>query len=313
MEIERLAVIDIGSNSVRLMVAQATAAGALEVLCKDRRVTRLAQGMVETGRIAAEAMDRTVNGIAELLSIAEGMDVDRVLAFATAAVRNAANREEFIQTLHQRTRLLARVLSGEEEAQASYLGAAQGLTAAMIDIGGASTEVLIGEEGAFRAARSFGMGAVAALERYPLGNPCDELSLLAMEQWVQTVLREGKACEIRECLGGTQDLTWICVGGTASSIASMDLRLEAYQDQAIHGHRISLERIEAMRSCLARMTLEERRGVTGLDPMRADIIVGGMTILLGLMHFFGITGVTVSSGDNLEGYVRMKLFPSKGE
>jgi len=145
MDKERLAVLDIGSNSVRMMIAEAGENGDLTVLEKDRRVTRLAEGMVGTDRISREAMERTLNGVEELLTRAKEASCTRILPFATAAVRNAQNREEFIQEMHRKTQMLCRVLTGEEEAQASFLGAAPGQTAALIDIGGGSTEVMLGD------------------------------------------------------------------------------------------------------------------------------------------------------------------------
>ncbi len=305
---ERLAVLDIGSNSVRMMIAEAGEDGTVQVLSKDRRITRLAEGMVGTDRIGREAMARTLQGIGELLDAAQAANCTRILPFATAAVRNAKNREEFIQEFHRTTHLLCRVLTGEEEAKASFLGAAQGETAALIDIGGGSTEVMLGQDGESQAARSFPMGAVVAMERYPLGDPVDGLSLLAMEQWIQNVLRQNDAESVQEKAREMDMRRWICVGGTGTSLASMDLELQTYSDTAIHNHSLAYQKIVDWRDRLGAMKLEERRRVIGLDPARADIIVGGLTILIGLMDYFKIPGIRISSGDNLEGYLRMRLF-----
>jgi len=302
---ERVAVLDIGSNSVRLMVADLPEEGGLRTVEKTLRTTRLAEGMVETGCIRRAAMDRTIAAIKELLRYAKEQGTARTMCFATAAVRSATNRDDFILRLHQETQILVRVLTGEEEAKASFLGAwAQGRHG-LIDVGGASTELVTGESDNIDCAISLPMGAVAALERYPLGDPPDALCMQAMGEWVKNVLKEADPfrCVCRE----KGVMQWLCVGGTITTLAAMDLRLDVYEDARVDGHPLPRQTILKQRDMLAGMALVERRKVPGLDPRRADIILGGVTILLGIMEYFGMPGLRVSSGDNLEGFLRMKL------
>lgn len=311
MSKERVAVLDIGSNSVRLMVADLLEEGGFCTLGKTLRTTRLAEGMVESGRIGRAAMDRTLAGIQELLLYAREQGADRSMCFATAAVRSAANRDDFICRLHHETRILVRVLTGEEEAQASFLGAGAQGRHGLIDLGGASTELVTGENDRIDSAVSLPMGAVAALERYPLGNPPDSLCLQAMGEWVRCVLKD--ADPLRGLCREKGVLQWICVGGTVTTLAAMDLHLDEYDDARVDGHPLARQTLMKQRDMLVAMTLEERRHVPGLDPKRADIILGGITILLGVMEYFNMLGLRVSTGDNLEGFLRMKLLHEQGK
>jgi exopolyphosphatase / guanosine-5'-triphosphate,3'-diphosphate pyrophosphatase len=282
-----VAVIDIGTNTTRLLVAEVEDGEVVEL---ERRtmITRLGQGVDATGRLAPEAMDRVAEAIAVYREVIDRLGAERVVALATSAMRDAENGPEFRQFLRQRFGIDARTISGDEEARLTFLGATGGRNdvreTLVIDIGGGSTEYVVGRprrDPEFHVSTQ--MGSVRHTERFLHSDPPthDELEQLA--------------AVVRETVPDVSVEQGIAVAGTATSLAAIDGAEE------VHGYRMSLATCERIVAMLARMPLEERRGVQGLHPDRAPTIVAGAVILTESIRQLGLAEIEVSEADLLHG------------
>jgi exopolyphosphatase / guanosine-5'-triphosphate,3'-diphosphate pyrophosphatase len=297
----RVGVVDIGSNSTRLFVAD-VAPESVDVLDRESVVTRLGQGVDATGRLADEAMDRvrrTLEGYRERLDAA---GTERDVAVLTSAVRDASNGADFVDEVRDRYRLDAQVLPGEEEARLTFLGAvserdpddATGVV--VIDIGGGSTELVEGRGRTMDFHVSTQAGVVRHTERHLRSDPParDELDALAAD--VRAVYADAVPVRVRDAVQHA-----IAVAGTATQLAAIDLELDPYDPERVHGHRLTLGRIEELLTRLAALPLAERRGVTGLHPDRAPTIVAGCILLIEALRTFDVGAVEVSEHDILRG------------
>jgi exopolyphosphatase / guanosine-5'-triphosphate,3'-diphosphate pyrophosphatase len=293
----RVAVVDIGSNSTRLLVAEVDG-GALEELRRESIVTRLGEGVDSTGRLGDEPQQRV---FAAIDTYADGIrEADVRIAVLTSAVRDAANGAEFTATVRDRYDLDARTLSGDQEAQLSYRGA----TAArddqdplvVIDIGGGSTEFVVGARGEVEFHVSTQVGVVRHTERHLHSDPPTRSELDALATDARQAIEAGVPALVRD-----RATAAVGVAGTATQCAAIDLGLDPYEPDRIEGHAMSLARLAEMRDQLASLPLEERRGVTGLDPARAPTIVAGTEILIEALRAFGLDRFEASERDILWG------------
>src|ERR671924_1399507 len=285
----RLAIVDIGTNSTRLLVAEVTDGSVAEL---DRRsaVTRMGRGVDTSGKLSAEAIEDVCATVAEYIDAYRALAADRVVAIATSAVRDAENSAAFMAELRERFALDARILNGTEEAWLTYLGACADRpsidNALVIDIGGGSTELVIGsdDEVAFHA--SLQAGTVRHTERHLLDDPPSTEQLETLSADVRSLLDAELSGEaIAHASKG------IAVAGTPTSLAAIDQELDPYNPELVHGYRLSLESIQRMLSMLAARPLEERLQGTGLHPGRAPTIVAGGVILIQGMRAFGLTEI----------------------
>lgn len=302
----RVAAMDIGSNSVRLMVAEADGGGELRPHKKELVMTRIYEGLARTGKLSDVAMSRTIAAMKILKEKAAAAGAATLYCFATAAVREAANRDVFLARALKETDITVEVLSEETEATVGFVGAHQSGPRGILDIGGGSTEIAVGQNLQVEYARSFKLGAVRALEKYPLGDPADPLTLEAMRQWIAHVLRT-EAQGVREAAARLAGIRWAGLGGTITTLGAMDLRLAQYDCDRVQGYALTLASVEKTLQRLIQLPLERRRTLPGLQPERADIIVGGVAILLEFMLFMGVEELYVSDRDNLEGYLAYKM------
>ena len=295
----RVAVIDIGTNSTRLLVADVTD-GHVQELDRRTRVTRLGRGVDLSGNLATEAIEAVCEVIAEYVVAYEQLDVSAVTAIATSAVRDASNGEAFIAELRERFALTARTLDGEEEALLTYRGA----TAedpppgpvVVIDIGGGSTELIVGTGAEVDFHTSVQAGVLRQTERHLASDPPTPAELEELAGDVLGLISAALASR-----PAVYAESGIAVAGTPTSLAAIDQRLDPYDPQRVHGYRLSLDSIQHMLSQLASLPLAERREVTGLDPERAPTIVAGVVILIEAMRTFGLTEVEASEHDILHG------------
>jgi exopolyphosphatase / guanosine-5'-triphosphate,3'-diphosphate pyrophosphatase len=274
-----VAVIDIGTNTTRLLVAEVEDGQVVEL---ERRtvITSLGQGVDSSGRLAQEAMDRVSEAIAVYREVIDRIGVERVVALATSAMRDAENGPEFRDYLKQRFGIEPQTISGDEEARLTFLGATSNRNddseTLVIDIGGGSTEYVAGRPGhdpKFHVSTQ--MGSVRFMERF------EDL--------------EEMAAAVRETVPDVSVEQGIAVAGTATSLAAID------GAEQIHGYRLSLAACERMVAMLAAMSLEERRQVKGLHPDRAPTIVAGAVILTESIRALGLAEVEVSERDILHG------------
>ncbi len=298
-EAKRVAVVDIGSNSTRLLVAD-VAEGRVEEVERRTRVTRLGRGVDLSSRLSTDSIEAVCETIGEYVAAYEELAAEAVAAIATSAVRDAENGSAFIAELRERFALSARVLDGDEEARLTYLGATLERPPAeptvVIDIGGGSTELIVGtgREVAFR--KSLQAGVVRHSERHISSDPPTAAELDRLAADIRALLdAEVRARPEAHAEAG------IAVAGTPTSLAAIDLELDPYDPERVHGHLLPLASIQRMLSRLASAPLAERARITGLHPDRAPTIVAGVVILAEAMRAFGLSAVEVSEHDILWG------------
>jgi exopolyphosphatase/guanosine-5'-triphosphate,3'-diphosphate pyrophosphatase len=319
----RLASLDVGTNSCRLLLSEVDGRQPPRRLAAALVSTRLGEGLEATGRLAPQAMERTLAGLGELLRQARQEDAPlQTVAVATNAVRSAGNGDSFLIWAWERLGVAVRVVSGAEEAQLSYRGALAGITGteaaqrraqsggpvAVLDIGGGSTELVVGtRQGGVQWTGSAEVGAVRLMEmaahRGITGKVAKEPDALPwmISAAVQSLRRGWGA------LPPVPPGMLIGVGGTITSLAAVDLRLDVYDPARVQGHELDLVRLNALTLELAAMTPAERRQVPGLQPARADIIVAGTAILLAAMQLLAIERIQVSDSDILWGMTQQFL------
>ena len=278
-----VAVIDIGSNSVRLMTDSGDK--------KQKRIitTRLAEGKVEN-RLANASILRTVNAVSLLFEKAVKEGCNSVFIFATAAVRNSINGSDVALLIKQKTSVTVDVVSGETEANLAVLGALNGSFGGVIDIGGASTEVAY-RENETEYAVSYDVGAVT------LHDKCGRDETL-IESYLQAIIKGVR----RRFIGD-----FYAIGGTCTALASIDLNLLEYDRDKVHGHYLSLKAVKDLSNKLSALSPREIKERYPTAKSRADVIFGGSKILLSVMEGYGLQGVIVSESDNLEGYLEYLL------
>lgn len=298
----RMAAIDVGSNSVRLMIAEIGDNNAIEPIKKELVTTRIYEGLARTGKLSTVAVDRTLAAINILKDKARQAGAASLYCFATAALREAKNRDDFLARAFKETGMAIDVLSEDEEAHVGFIGTQEQGPRGALDIGGGSTEIAIGVGHDVHCSVSMKLGAVRALEKYPLGDIADGLTLEAMRQWVSNVFHT-ECTSARECAAKLNNIRWTGIGGTITTVAAMDLKLPKYDSARVQGHELTRVSVEKTLTRLAQTPLEKRRLIPGLQPERADIIVGGVAILLEFMSFMGVEQIVVSDRDNLEGYL----------
>ena len=279
---KKFAVIDIGSNSVRLMFV---ADG--KVLYKDLRSTRIGEGLALSGTLKTEAIERSAQAVKEFYEQAKSEGAEEVGAFATAAVRSAKNGQAFIQRVKQLCSVNLEVVSGEEEAELGVLGALGDVDGALIDIGGASSELVVKKQGVIVYKASADIGVVRIKDA---GENAEIL--------MQNALAVYKNPPLNKVL--------YAIGGTATTLASLYLRLEKYNSNLITGTEITVDELKDLIDYLKSLSVAEIAKLPCMPAGRADIIVGGAVWLYTLIKRFEIEKVIVSDRDNLEGYAIKK-------
>lgn len=295
----RVAVIDIGTNSTRLLIADIEG-NEVEEIHRESRVTRLGRGVDYSGQLSNEGIEAVCGAIAEYVKRIAEEDAKATKVIATSAVRDAENGGAFVAELRERFDLQATVIDGNEEAALTYLGTLSGRDGneniLVVDIGGGSTEIVIGRGPKPTFHTSLQAGVVRHTERILTGDPPDSAELEALARDIEKLVRTAQ-----EGLDETPIDRAIAVAGTPSSLAAIDLELVPYDPKAVEGHRLPLATVQWWLSRLASMTLEQRRQVPGLHPDRAQAIVAGVVILIEIMRCFDLTEVEVSEHDILYG------------
>jgi exopolyphosphatase/guanosine-5'-triphosphate,3'-diphosphate pyrophosphatase len=311
----RVAVVDIGTNSTRLLVADVNPdAGSVDKLERRSTVTRLGHGVDASGSLADDAMQRVFDTLADYRAAIDRLGATANLAVLTSAVRDAANGGPFAQRVREDFGLDAKVLSGDEEAQLTFLGAMSGRPelgvddaedggeagdsppTVIIDIGGGSTEFVVGVGRTARFHTSLRAGVVRMSERHIHSHPPHPHQLQALAQDVHSTLLDGLPDD--ECAAVQRG---IAVAGTATSAAAIDQELDPYDPARVHGYQLQLGTVEMLLARLADMDEQQRRQVVGLHPDRAPTIVAGMILLEEAMHAFELESVEVSEHDILYG------------
>jgi exopolyphosphatase / guanosine-5'-triphosphate,3'-diphosphate pyrophosphatase len=292
-----VAVIDVGTNSTRLLVAE-VAGGRVLPLERRSTVTRLGRGVDLSGHLASEAIEDVCAAIGDYVGILGELRADTVEVIATSAVRDADNGSAFVAELRERFAISARVLDGAEEARSTYLGATSesppGEPTLVIDIGGGSTELIVGQGAEISFHDSLQAGVVRHTERHVASDPPTAGELEALAADVRGLIESSVAAGVEAAHG-------IAVAGTPTSLAAVEMELEPYDPSRVHGHRLALPSIQRMLSRLASVPLAKRVEIPGLHPDRAPTIVAGVVILVEAMRAFELEEIAVSEHDILYG------------
>jgi exopolyphosphatase/guanosine-5'-triphosphate,3'-diphosphate pyrophosphatase len=298
----RVAVVDLGTNSTRLLVADVTD-GHVTELARDSRVTRLGQGVDATGELSGEAAERVFAVLRDYRSEIDRHGAEATTAVLTSAVRDAANGSAFAQRVRTEFRLDAHTITGDEEAQLTFLGATSerapdrdATDIVVVDIGGGSTELVVGRRGDVTFHVSLQAGVVRMTERHLHDDPASPDQVAALTEEVRALIDAGVPGAVRARVGHV-----VAVAGTATSAAAMSLGLEPYDADVAHGHHVSERELERLLARLAQMDDEQRRAVPGLHPDRAPTIVAGMAMLLECVRAFGAAEMEASEHDILRG------------
>ncbi|MBI4730231.1 MAG: Ppx/GppA family phosphatase [Acidobacteria bacterium] len=295
----RAGVIDVGTNSVRVLVADLSPGGRVVTVVRDLVITRLGEGVDRGGSLGAEPIRRTVAAIAAYWERCRALGADRARIAATSAVRDAANRQEFLSAVHAATGLACDVLSGDEEARLGFLGATselgEGAPFLVVDIGGGSTELVRGSRDAERWI-SVDVGSVRLTERHVRTDPPagDELAAIARDADAALEAAE----QVVDPRGAR---TLVGLAGTITTVAAVALGLDGYVRERIHHARLARREVSEILGRLAAMTVAERRALPAMPPGREDVIVAGVVVLDLLMERFGFDSCLVSEADILDG------------
>jgi exopolyphosphatase / guanosine-5'-triphosphate,3'-diphosphate pyrophosphatase len=289
----RVAAVDLGTNSTRLLVADVDG-GQLDELARRLTITRLGEGVDERRRLLPVPIARIRNCLADYRRELEALGAERTLCIATSSVRDADNGEAFLGEIEWSYGFKTRLLSGQEEAAMMIRGVTAGrptLDGVVVDIGGGSTELVLTKDGAVESAMSLDIGCVRITERFLGSDPPSPPELAAAGGYVRSLLPQ---LEAGNAVG---------VAGTITTLATLDLGDAVYDPERTHGHRIPLASVEEQLERLARMTLDERLRVPGIEPGRAPVIVAGIVILREVMGAYGLDEIEVSERDILHGAV----------
>jgi exopolyphosphatase/guanosine-5'-triphosphate,3'-diphosphate pyrophosphatase len=289
-----------GTNSIRLLVAEIVD-GDVNELARDMVITRLGEGVDESGRLKQEALSRTLAVLARYVRRARALGADRVRVAATSAVRDAVSRDTLFKMVRTLADAAPEVLSGEEEGALSFLGATQGLEHPapflVFDIGGGSTELVLGTKEPESAA-SVDVGSVRITERVGRADPPTPQDLEDMRQLAADGLAKAEAM-----VPPSTAATLVGVAGTTTTIQAIALGLPRYDPEAIHRSVLTLADAERVSGELSRMTVAERAALPVMAPGRADVIVAGSLILLEIFRRWGFDRCVVSEQDILDGLV----------
>jgi exopolyphosphatase/guanosine-5'-triphosphate,3'-diphosphate pyrophosphatase len=306
----RVAAIDCGTNSIRLLVADVPPTGAHTDLLRRMEVVRLGQGVDATGRLAPEAIERTRLVLAEYATAARDLGATDVRMVATSATRDAANRAEFEEMVRATLGRLPDVVTGREEAELSFLGATASVDAGaaahglhpprpphlVVDIGGGSTEFVLGDAGGLGAGRSVDIGCVRLTERHLRDDPPTAGQIALAERDIRVALAD-VAAEVPVA----QAASLVGLAGSVTTVAALALHLPAYDSEVIHGSRIPVDEVRRVSADLLAAPRSRRAASPVMHPGRVDVIGAGALILRVLMDEFGLAEVTVSEHDILDG------------
>ena len=298
----RIAAIDIGSNSTRLLLADVSADGAIDEISRESIVTRLGDGVDSSGSLTDAAMQRVFAAIATYRDAWTAAGAEVVGGVATSAVREASNGLRFAAEANELFDAGIEVIGGDTEAELTFSGASSGGAinkagrALVIDVGGGSTEFIVGDDGEPSFHVSTQIGAVRQSERFLHSDPPTGEELAALSAEVTKRIEDAVPADFRRGVDNA-----FAVAGTPTVLASVDLALEVFDPWKVHGYAITREACAAILARLGALPLAERREVTGLHPDRAPTIVAGAAILLSAIETFDLPSVTVSEHDILYG------------
>jgi exopolyphosphatase/guanosine-5'-triphosphate,3'-diphosphate pyrophosphatase len=297
---QAVAAIDLGTNSTRVLVAR-PAGGKLDTVHRQNTITRLGQGVGATGRLADEAVERTLTTLRDYRKSLDEHGVDGVRAAATSAARDAANRDEFFDAVEHTIGVRPELISGDEEGRLSFTGATSDLDRAdgpflIVDIGGGSTEFIVGTD-EVEGVISVDVGCVRLTEKFLEHDPPRPEELTACISFTDAHLDD----VVREVPAVAEARTLVGLAGTITTVAAVEIGLATYDRDAIHHFHLTHDAAEDVFRTLATEALADRVHNPGLEAARADVIVGGCCVLVAIFRRFGFDEMVVSEADILDG------------
>lgn len=302
----KVAAIDVGTNSMRLLIADYED-GDFKNREKHINVTRLGLDVDRDGIIGEGAIQRNLDSLDEFGSLARQEGCEEIWAIGTSALRDSKNSDEFVKRAAEKSGIAVEIISGTAEADMGFIGVLQGLdrkdeNILVVDIGGGSTEFIVGNKDGIKFIKSENIGALRMTEKFLRQDPVDTLEYGLMESYISEELDDtiDKVCKlnIKKVVG---------IGGTITSVAAMLQEMEPYDMEKIHGSVIRYSEISQLLGSLKNMRLSEKRMIKGLQPQRADIITAGVGILEIILRMICFDRMAVSEYDNLEGLIAKKM------
>lgn len=290
----RLAGIDIGTLTCRLLIADLSPDAPLKELRSERRILRLGEGVDQTKRLSQTAMDRVIHCLRDWKDVIDIYRVDACTAVATSAVRDAANRAEFLGRVKREAGFDIEVITGDEEARRTLLGIRSGLPPGVtdmlaLDIGGGSTEFILDRPGQVPVARSIDIGVVRLCERLLHHDPPTSEEVGQARDWIA---RETKAAVTE--MTGYEAATFVGTAGTVTALAAMAQKLLTYEPARIHNYRLNLATVQDLEQTLLTRKKADRIGLPGLEKNREEVIAAGAIIIRTVMETLGMSSVLVS-------------------
>lgn len=308
----RLASVDIGTLTCRLLIAGLPPGGRLIEVRSDRRILRLGEGVDQTKQLNGAAMDRVLQCLKEWRELIDAARIDAVVVVATSAVRDATNRDEFLDRVKREAGFEVELISGEEEARRTMLGIRSGLPLGMtgvlaLDIGGGSTEFILDRPGQPPIVRSIDIGVVRFCERLLRHDPPTNEEVRQAREWVE---RETKAAV--SGMGNYQTATFVGTAGTITSLAAMAQKLSTYEPARIHNYQLQLTTIQEIEHTLLSLKKADRVGLPGLESGREEVIAAGAIIIRAVMETLGIGSCLVSDLGLREGILLNLVCSQRG-
>jgi exopolyphosphatase/guanosine-5'-triphosphate,3'-diphosphate pyrophosphatase len=295
----RVGVVDLGTNSTRLLVADVVD-GRVEEVDRQLTITRLGEGVDARRRLLPVAIARVRNCLSDYRRLAEALGAERVLAIGTSAVRDAENGEAFLGEIEWSYGFETRLLSGDDEALLTFRGVATGRDVEpgtlVLDVGGGSTELIEGGPEGVRFHTSLELGSVRMTERFLPSDPPSRDEVSSCSGAVGWLLAEHVPDDVRYAVRAA-----VGVAGSVTTLAALDLELDQYDRERVHGHRLAAEAVDDQLARLAGLPLAERRKVPALEPERAPVIVAGAVIVREVLRHFGLEALEASERDILHG------------
>lgn len=300
---KKTAYIDIGTNSVRMMTLSSDSVDCINAV-KYMNTTRIGRGVDKSRKLSDEGIKDTLDALKDFKEDALKAGADEIKVIGTSALRDAENREDFLEAVKSNLGLKVDVISGDEEARLGFLGVSKGLKGhikeddyiLVVDIGGGSTELIVGRNGEIEYAKSIDIGAVRLSDKFVTTDPVSLVEQQAIADYIRIslkeVLKKVESYPIKGVIG---------IGGTITTIGSIALEMKAYDRKKIHNYYVPLETIYAINKKLLNQKIESRKEVVGLQPKRADIIPYGLMILHQILLSLEVSGISISEYDNLEG------------
>lgn len=302
----RRAIIDVGTNSVKLLVAD-VAGREVHPVCEESKQTRLGQGFYETHRLQAEPIANTARAVANFAARARELNAVSIRVIATSAARDALNAQDLVSAIETASGVQVEIISGEQEAEWVFRGVTTdpqlaGLPLLLLDVGGGSTEFILGQGGQMHFRQSFPIGTVRLLEKIPHSDPPRAEELSECGDWLRTFLQTEVQPKIAGAINretkvypANTGVQLVGTGGTTSILARMEHKLEDFNRDRIEATRLSLERVHWHVLRLWSLPLAERRQIIGLPPKRADVILTGAAIYESVMVQLGFVELRVST------------------